>query len=244
MKGLATLTHRARYGAVTFVSTKPALYYGIRRASGRLDELCVTPQTDIVIEGFPRSANSTTVQRFKDWQDRPLAIAHHKHHAAQIVRGTELGLPTLALIRPPKAACLSLLALAAEARHRAGREQDKALCFTDVFNAYSAFYEAIEPCLDRLVIGRFDRVRTDLPGIIRDLNQRFGCSFGWEDTSGPRKTAPLGWHALPNHVRNGIKADLDARFETALQRSAALRRSLRRAEAVHQRIEEADGHLG
>lgn len=244
MTGLATRAHRIRYGAVTFASTKPALYYAIRRVSGRFDDLCVTPQTDIVIEGFPRSANSTTVQRFQSWQDRPLTIAHHKHHAAQILRGTELGLPTLALIRPPKAACLSLLALAAEGRHRAGQEKGRALGFTDVFDAYSAFYEAIEPCLDRLVIGHFDRVRTDLPGIIRDLNKRFGRGFGYTNTQIAPEPKPLGWHALPNDIREGIKADLYAGFEHELKRSAALRISVLRAEAVHQRIEEADEHLG
>lgn len=177
MTVIAAFPKRARFRIVTYMSTRPRLYYGVRRLSGRLDPLCIRPDTDIVIEGYPRSANSTTVHRFLARQDRPLHVAHHKHHAAQILRAVQWGIPAIVLIREPREACLSLLALGAEARHRAGKPQSDSMAFTDVFSAYVAFYRAVEECLDQIVIGRFEFVRTDITDLIYRVNARFGTNF-------------------------------------------------------------------
>ena len=93
MSAIAAIPRRARFRAVTYLSTRPALYYGMRRITGRFDGQCVRPETEIVIEGFPRSANSTTVHRFLERQPGPVRIAHHKHHAAQLQRATRGGCP-------------------------------------------------------------------------------------------------------------------------------------------------------
>lgn len=166
MTALLSLPRRVRFRAVTWFSTRAELYYGIRKFTGRNDPQCIRPETDIVIEGYPRSANSTTVYGFLAMQDRPFHVAHHKHHAAQILRAVEWKIPAVVLIRPPREACLSLLALAAEARHRAGKPNADGLAFADVIEAYVAFYEAIEPKLDHIVIGRFEIIRKDLGGLI------------------------------------------------------------------------------
>jgi|GEM_PF-1755712 len=103
---------------LTAVSARPALYFGLRRLTGSLDRLCVTRKTDIVIEGFPRSANSTTVTVFRSWQRKKVRIAHHKHHAAQILRAVAWDIPAVALIREPRAAVISLIAMLEETRRR------------------------------------------------------------------------------------------------------------------------------
>lgn len=130
---------RLRNGFVTWTSTRPGIYYGIRVATGRMDHLCIRKDTDLVIEGYPRSANSTTVHKFLSRQDRPLHVAHHKHHAAQILRAVQWGIPAVVLIREPRSACLSLLALGAEARHRAGLQAKPRFGFSDVLTAWIAF---------------------------------------------------------------------------------------------------------
>lgn len=243
MTAPAALPRRARFRAVTYLSTRPTLYYSLRRLTGQTDSLCIRRDSAIVIEGYPRSANSTTVTEFLARQNRPLHVAHHKHHAAQILRGAEWGVPAVVLIRAPRAACLSLLALAAEARHRAGRPESKALAFSDVLLAYVTFYEAVEPWLDHAVIGRFEKVRGDVAGLVERVNARFGTSF----RSKAEQIAPqpeLGWHAMPNEIRERIKRDLEGRFDAALAGSASLRRLLDRAEAVHARFGEADERAG
>lgn len=243
MSGLFHLSRRMQFRAVTLLSTRPNLYFGLRQLTSRLDELCIRPDTDIVIEGFPRSANSTTVQKFLERQDRPLHVAHHKHHAAQILRAAEWGIPTVVLIRPPRAACMSLLALAAEARCRAGKRKAEGLAFADVFTAYAAFYEAVEQVLDQIVIGRFERVCNDIEGLVERVNARFGTTFKTQMRGAPPQ-AELGWHALPTDIREGIKRDLAARFEAEIAGSFSLRRLVARAEAVHARYGEVDERAG
>lgn len=243
MTDLASIRHRARFRAVTWASTRPGVYYGLRRLTRHTDRLCIRPDTDIVIEGYPRSANSTTVYQFLAMQDRPRHVAHHKHHAAQLLRAAEWGIPAVVLIRAPREASLSLLALAAEARHRAGKPEWGGLSFSDALTAYVAFYEAVEPTLDHTVIGRFDVVRGDVPDLIAKVNERFGTSFRTEGTDKSPKCG-LGWHAMPNEIRKQIKGDLERRFERELRRSASLRRLLTRANTVHARYEERDERAG
>ncbi len=239
MNRLVALFCRVRFRVVTWLSTRPALYFGARKLVGRLDNQCLKPDTDIVIEGFPRSANSTTVHRFLERQHCPVRVAHHKHHAAQILRGVSWRRPVVVLIREPRGACLSLLALAAEARQRANRSATSELTFGDALNAYIAFYESVEKQRHWIVIARFEHVRRDVDELVRRVNERFGTTFHAE----PIAMTPqpeLGWHAMPNQLRDGIKETLSARFDAALSRSPRLRRTFRRANAVHARYCEAD----
>ena len=71
-----------KYRLVTTLSTRPFLYYMLRRITGTMDSLCVNDETELVIEGYPRSANSTTAHGFLACQSKPVRLAHHKHHVA------------------------------------------------------------------------------------------------------------------------------------------------------------------
>jgi hypothetical protein len=148
--------HRAVHYGVTWLSTRPALYYGIRHALRRNDGLCVSRSTELVIEGFPRSANSTTVHGFMADQDRPVAIAHHKHHASQILRAVRWGIPAVVLVREPADTIVSLLALAEEGRVRTGRSgRGNALAFSDAAWAWLCFYQAVLPLRGKVVVACF-----------------------------------------------------------------------------------------
>ena len=243
MIDIATFYRRARYRAVTWTSTRQHLYYGLRKLTHQTDHLCIRRDTDIVIEGYPRSANSTTVHGFKAMQDRPLHIAHHKHHAAQLLRAAAWRVPAVCLIRAPREAMISNLALVAEARHRAGKPETGGLSLSHAMFGYIAFYEAAESTLDHVVIGRFEEVINDVSGLITRVNARFGTNFRTAG-GGRAERSNLGWHAMPNEIRARIKKDLERRFETALMESSSLRRQLARAEGVHRRYVEQDEHAG
>lgn len=93
------------------------------------------------------------------------------------------------------------------------------------------------------MIGRFEIVRDDLAGLVERVNARFGTNFQSKAT----KETPepeLGWHAMPNELRNRTKLDLDARFDTELAGSPALSRLVARANAVHARYRKADERAG
>src|SRR5689334_19049404 len=68
----------------------------------------VSRGTEIVIEGFPRSANTFAVVAFRLAQQREIEIAHHLHAAAQIKHAINLKVPVIVLIREPSDAILSV----------------------------------------------------------------------------------------------------------------------------------------
>src|SRR2546421_9409717 len=68
----------------------------------------VSHDTELVIEGFPRTANTFTVFAFQMAQAAPVRVAHHLHAPAQVIFAARRGIPVLVLVRPPEDAVLSL----------------------------------------------------------------------------------------------------------------------------------------
>lgn len=88
----------------------PSLYFGLRRLLGKRRGFAVRRTTDLVIEGYPRSATSFAVTAFRYAQDTTeLSIAHHLHSTAQIIRAQQYAIPTMLLIRDPLESVSSLL---------------------------------------------------------------------------------------------------------------------------------------
>lgn len=81
----------------------------IHRLKSKADIGVVDSQTDLVIEGFPRSGNTFSVALVRAlWGDR-LSLAHHIHGDAQFARAFVMGVPAILLLRHPVDACASLL---------------------------------------------------------------------------------------------------------------------------------------
>ena len=70
--------------------------------------LFVVPETDIVIEGFPRSGNTFAVALFKVTQKKNINIACHRHEIGHIKLALNLKKPIIVLIRNPEDAVISL----------------------------------------------------------------------------------------------------------------------------------------
>lgn len=121
--------------------------------------------TEIVIEGYPRSANTFAVAAFQLAQDREVEIAHHLHAAAQIKRAARLGVPTVLLVREPSEAILSLMV------------RDPAASARWALRSYVRFYSSVVPYLDKTVIAPFATVTSDFGSIIRMVNTRYGTVF-------------------------------------------------------------------
>jgi hypothetical protein len=133
-----------------------------RRRKGRA---VVGPDTEIVIEGFPRTGNTFAVFAFQSAQPRPVRVAHHLHAPAQVSAAAARGLPVLLLIRPPEDAIVSSVLWWPHVTPG------------DVLAAYTRFYERLLPVRDACVIGRFDDVTGDMGVVIDRVNRRFGCDF-------------------------------------------------------------------
>ena len=65
-----------------------------RLRDGFVDRL-VTDETDLCVEGFPRSANSFAVGAVDYAQPEPLSIAHHNHVPAPLLNAARRGLPAV-----------------------------------------------------------------------------------------------------------------------------------------------------
>src|SRR5207245_9068649 len=63
----------------------------------------VTRPTELVIEGFARSANTFAVEAFERVQPRPVRIVHHLHAPAHIMPAVSLGSPAIATSTTPQA---------------------------------------------------------------------------------------------------------------------------------------------
>lgn len=127
--------------------------------------LAVHRDTQVVIEGYPRSANTFAYVAFAMAQPAPVRIAHHLHSVAQIRRGVRLGIPTIVLIREPREAILSV----------AIRKEHSDLQWA--VDEYVDFYTAMTSLTERVVIAEFREVTGDFGAVIRRLNSRFGTAF-------------------------------------------------------------------
>lgn len=84
------------------------IYKIIFDARNKNKNLLFSTDTDIVIEGFPRCANTFFVIAFKELSVSKLNIAHHVHLTCQIKAALKHKIPIIILIRHPIDCVLSL----------------------------------------------------------------------------------------------------------------------------------------
>lgn len=146
--------------------------FGFRIGARREHQaLLIHKGTELVIEGFPRSANTFAVVAFIRSQDREVEIAHHLHAVAQVKLGVRQGVPVIVLIRRPEDAVRSLKVIFKQ------RGRNSAL------KTWLRFYEEVEPLRDRVVIADFARVIADYGAVIDEVNAKFGTAFGRFDST-------------------------------------------------------------
>lgn len=162
-----TILRRARHRLRIRVSEMPGIYlpFARRKYPGPSPEV-ISSATELVIDGYTRSASTFAVYALQLAQDKPVRLAHHLHASAQLIAAARRRVPALAVIREPQGAILSQLI----------RESDVAL--RDALVGYSRFYDSLLPYRDSFVIADFEEVTKDFGAVIRRINDRFGTAFG------------------------------------------------------------------
>lgn len=159
----------------SLIGRYPSLYRLAATVHPTARQRFVRSDTAIVIDGYPRSANTFSYHAFCYAQEvdgkspkkgEGIHIAHHLHQPAQILRGVQMGVPTLVLIRRPNDCVLSYVI-----RHPDWLGIEPAL------RKYIAFYSSIFDIKKQVVIGDFDTTTTDFGNIIRRVNDKFGTDF-------------------------------------------------------------------
>lgn len=131
----------------------------------------VKRDTELVIEGFPRSANTFFYCYADLAQNSKVTIAHHLHEPYQIRRAVELSLPCVVLFRDPSSAVVS-------AQLRDPRVHQKTL-----LSMYEEFYAEVFSTPDKVVLAEFSAV-TKAPGdLISRVNKVYGTNFQTEVSS-------------------------------------------------------------
>jgi hypothetical protein len=154
---------RAVYEAGTLVAPYPAVALRIARWRGH--GVPVGERTDVLIEGYPRSANSFAVAAFETAQTEPIRVAHHTHASANVIAAVRRGVPALVLVREPEDAVVEFVLLKPE------------LTVGQALRGWVRFYRPLLPFRGRFVIARTDEVVTDLSAVIARVNDRFGTGF-------------------------------------------------------------------
>jgi len=194
-----------------------------RQYKWNAEDWIVTPKTDIVIEGYPRSANSFALEAFiaaqkKGGSSKEPKIATHLHSPAQIVMASKFEIPSLVLIRKPLDAISSWRAYELENLHHSATPQDK-MAEYDIkifIKYYIWFYKRIFPYRDCFVLAHFDQVTKDFGSIIHQINNQFNTTFQlFEHSDDNVKTIfqRYGRHLSPSPLRSELKPEIKKKVQ-------------------------------
>jgi hypothetical protein len=162
--GFRRAAGRLGYGLKSRVATVPTLALPLSRLRGRGEP--VGPDTELVIESFPRCASSFAVAAFRLAQEpRAMRIANHTHMPAQVLDAARRGVPAMVLIREPEGAVLSHVI------------HSPTLTVEDSLHGFLRFYEPLRRARNSFVMGTFEEVTQDFGVVIDRLNARFGTAF-------------------------------------------------------------------
>jgi hypothetical protein len=157
--------HQTKIELVSLLAKYPALFMPYFRLRGKNLRLLVSDETEIVIEGFPRSANTFAVVAFSSAQKRPARVASHLHAPAQVIWAAKRRIPTVVLVRKPADAVLSLVI------------RDPTTTLASGLRRYVRFYAEVAPYRHRFVVAPFEQVTSNFGQVIDQVNLRFGTAF-------------------------------------------------------------------
>jgi hypothetical protein len=201
---------RLEKGLQIYAGNYPAVFFSLYRLMRKDRSRMVTPDTQLVIEGFPRSGNSFARVAFNHAQNERVRIAHGLHVPAQVIRAARWRIPTLVLIRNPRDAVLSFAI-------RDPISVDQALRY------YISFYETVEKYRDAYVLGLFEEVTEDYGRVIKRINEKFGTTFSLF-----RHDEPNVNKVFARMEKNSRKRYGETRWETKVSRPSADREKMKR----------------
>ncbi len=202
------MRRRALYEVKTIVAKYPAIALPLAR---RRHGFPVGRDSDIVIEGFPRSGNTFAYTAFVMAQPKPVRAAGRVHAPAQLIAGARWGIPGIVLIRDPEDAIPSFLIR----QPRTGVEQ--------AMRGWLRFYDPLRPHLGKLVVGTFDRVTKDFGAVIEHVNDRFRTDFTpFEHTE---ENVRKVWEGIDRDYRTRVGEGTE--FDRIVARPSANREELR-----------------
>lgn len=174
----------------------------------------VSPQHEIVIEGFPRSANSYFVKKFISQNGGyDIRVATHTHSPAQVKLAVNWKIPTVVLYRNPKDAILSWIALGIITKRQSQSNQEEVLKRIDLMlKRCIYFYTEILKLSGEIKLVDFAKVTKNYEQVNVELNDQFPTEFNaWKvpNEVEVKKFSKVKPHMLPNEARDNIKKSVE-----------------------------------
>lgn len=226
---------RVRYRAQRFILNAPRL--GVMYVDHRsgYEDWRITSATRLVIDGFPRSANSYAMQAFIQAQgDDNRVCAGHAHSPAILVRARHMKIPAMLVIREPAAAVASLLQFMPY------------LTPGLAISSYINFHRALLPSRHDLYVADFDLIVNDYGRVISDLNARYGAQFlPYVKTPEAEARVRVRLEEMDTHNNGGLLNERSVSRPSEYRRRpeevlagipAREHRRLKQAEAIYQRF--------
>lgn len=178
---------------------------------------------DLVIDGFPGSANSFATRAFRAMQDGGCLVGNHYHSPAETIHAFKLGIPVLLTLRRPMDAVNSMV------------RRWPVVPFPSALRWYLMFHQAMEPYCGDIVVSDFAATTGDFSGVVEAVNRAFGTDFGVSMPADrlaefePRMRE--AGDPAAEARRAAEKKELEERFRAAVEPAA-----LERAESLYQRL--------
>ncbi len=148
---------------------KSTLYYHLFARKFPFSQMAVTGDTEIVIEGFPRSANSYAVVAFKLVNPRA-PIGHHLHVPVQLIQACRYNIPAVLVLRAPEEAVASFMVFQGSLN-------------ADIYlKAYIRFHRLLLPYREKIIVASFETVTSDMNRVIEAINSRYDKDFSLIDS--------------------------------------------------------------
>jgi len=191
--------------------------------------------TKLVIEGFPRSANTFSVRMFHAANPEITAdqISHHSHSISNVKRAVRWSIPVVVVIRNPVDAIASTMIFLDDTS-----DAMSGLLATQ----YIDFYEWVEGNHDNVVLLRFEDVTNGGFGrACRLINERFGTGFRTEFDEvelarSAREAIMLRSPNRENESRMPLPSRSRSEIAAALRSRIAANPVVRRALGLYDRI--------
>jgi hypothetical protein len=125
----------------------------------------IADDTELVIDGFTRTAGTFALVAFQLAQPSPVRVAHHLHAPAHLIAAARRGIPALLLIREPDETALSCVT------------REPHVTLRQALHAYERFHTRLLPYRHAMVVADFGDVTSDFGAVTQRVNRRFGTSF-------------------------------------------------------------------
>jgi len=153
----------------TYVGKHPSLYflYGLYP---KFKHRIVRKNTDICIEGFPRSGNTFTYHAFK-YFNPDLVIGHHIHAPVQPYLAQKFNIPCLIMIRHPLNSAASLIIV------------DNKLSIDSALKHYIHYYEELIKYSDHIFLADINTIVNSFDKIVDKINSECNKKFKYKAIS-------------------------------------------------------------